>query len=102
MADVKKIGQGSARLSTINELKRRQAEIEEEKRKNMLREQIIFVFIAILSVSPLVAAFMVEDKNTAYFLFKVGGATLILLYPSYLILRTVVGALLKGGQKKAA
>ena len=95
MAEEKKVGQGTARVDTINELARRRERLEEEKKKSMFKEQIIFVVIAIASVGPLVAAFMVKSIETSYLLFKIGGATLILLYPSYLLLRAVLSAVLK-------
>lgn len=90
---------GSARQTTVNELTQRREAIEAQKRKGMFREQIIFILIALMSISPIVAAFMVEDSDLAMKLFIIGGAAMILLYPSYLIIRSILGAAMKAKAK---
>jgi len=95
-----KIGQGTARQDTIDSLTKKREKLEAEKRKSFFREQIIFFVLAIISVAPLVAAFMSKDNELSYLLFKVGGATLILLYPTYLLIRAVISSALKS--KKTA
>ncbi len=93
-------GKDTIRQSTADVLTKRREEMEQEKSKNLFREQIIFVLIAVISVAPLVAAFMVKDTKVSYMLFKIGGATLILLYPCYLLIRSIISSALKGPKTK--
>ena len=90
-----KYGQGGARKDTINDLNKKKEIVEAQKQKNFLREQIVFVVIACASVVPFVLAFKTKDSKQAYMLFKLGGAMLIGLYPCYVLLRFLIGSMIK-------
>ena len=89
-------GKGTVRTGAIKELAEKREKAEEQKRKAMFREQIIFFLIAAASVTPWVIAFTSKDDKLAYNMFKIGGITLIGLYPLYMLLRAIISMLLKG------
>lgn len=102
MAEEKvKFGQGGVRTSTIQEVAEKNRILEEQRKKNFLREQIIFFVLASIGISPIIAAFMIQgDEQQSYKLFKIGIFTFLGLYPSYLIIRTMLGLVLKKKDKR--
>ena len=90
MAEETKYGQGGARQDTIQALTQKKEALEKARKKSFMREQIIFIMLAGISVVPIVMAFKAQDSKQGYMLFKVGGAMLVGLYPSYLLIRFLI------------
>lgn len=93
-------GKGTARVDTIKDLTAKREQAEEQKRKAMFREQIIFFLIAACSVAPWVVAWNSKDSNLSMQMFKVGAVTLISLYPLYLLIRAIISIAVKGKKSK--
>ena len=100
MADEGKyeFGKGGARQNIINALKQKQkAEIQAHNRF-LIREQIIFFVLIGISVAPLIYSFQLNGAE-GYKMFKIGVASLLGLYPSYLFIRLAIGAIQKTMKK---
>lgn len=96
-----KFGQGGVQLSTIQDVAEKKRILEEQRRKSLLREQIIFFVLSLIGVSPIVAAFFIQgNEEQSYMLFKVGLFSFLGLYPSYLIIRTIFGLVVKKKEKR--
>ena len=92
-------GKGTARVGTIKDLAEKREAEEAKKQKSMFREQIIFFLLAGCSIAPWVVSFTTKDEKLGYLMFKVGGITLIGLYPLYLLIRALISVTLKGKKK---